>query len=149
MYPQATVDPLRVPPESERVRVWERGEAVRELVRGRIEVIGPTTVAALAAFLELPEAIGLLRSLRKGKATGEWITLSAADPLNLVGILTPGARLPAISAHRFVMRDGVPIAALVADEIVALDGAAASEKRAVEQALRIGSLPASLRPYYA
>jgi ATP-dependent Lhr-like helicase len=124
-------------------RVYRRLEARGE-IRGGHFVNGVS-----GEQYALPEAIGLLRALRKRAANGELITLSAADPLNLVGILTPGARLPAISANRFVMRDGVPIAALIAGEIVELDSGAASEKRAVEQALRIGSLPAALRPYYA
>jgi ATP-dependent Lhr-like helicase len=42
--------------------------------------------------------------------------LSAADPLNLVGIVTPGERLPALSGNRLVLRDGVPIATQSAGE---------------------------------
>jgi ATP-dependent Lhr-like helicase len=40
------------------------------------------------------------------------MSLSGADPLNLVGILTPGPRLAALTGNRLVYRDGVPIAAL-------------------------------------
>ena len=38
------------------------------------------------------------------------ITLSAADPLNLVGILVPGERVPAISGNSVTFRDGVAVA---------------------------------------
>jgi ATP-dependent Lhr-like helicase len=45
--------------------------------------------------------------MRKMPASGEVITLSAADPLNLVGILVPGERVPAISGKTVTFRDGV------------------------------------------
>jgi len=45
---------------------------------------------------------------------------SGADPLNLVGILTPGARLPALSGNRLLYRDGVPIAVYAAGEVAFL-----------------------------
>ena len=56
----------------------------------------------------LPEAVDLLRSTRRSQASGEVITLSAADPLNLVGIIVAGTRVPAQSHDRVVLRDGVP-----------------------------------------
>jgi ATP-dependent Lhr-like helicase len=90
-----------------------------------------------------------MRSLRKTKPSGELTTLSAADPLNLVGLLTPGRRITSISANRLLLRDGLAVAALVADEVVHLDGVGESGKPAVEQALRVGSLSPALRPYYA
>ncbi len=40
------------------------------------------------------------------------MSLSAADPLNLVGVITPGARLAALTGNRVVYRDGVPVATL-------------------------------------
>jgi len=40
---------------------------------------------------------------------GETITLSAADPLNLVGVLVPGERIPAISGKTVTFRDGVAV----------------------------------------
>ena len=45
------------------------------------------------------------------------LSLSGADPLNLVGILTPGARLPSLSGNRVLYRDGVPIALLAGGEV--------------------------------
>jgi ATP-dependent helicase Lhr and Lhr-like helicase len=38
--------------------------------------------------------------------------VSAADPLNLIGILTPGPRLPALMDNRVIYRDGLPVATL-------------------------------------
>ena len=50
----------------------------------------------------LPEAIGLLRSIRKARPSQELIALSAADPLNLQGILTSGARIAALTTNRIL-----------------------------------------------
>ena len=57
----------------------------------------------------LPVAIESLRATRKLQATGETIVLSAADPLNLVGILVPGERVPAISGKSVMFRDGAAV----------------------------------------
>ncbi len=59
-----------------------------------------------------PDAAGRLRAVRKSEKIGEVIVLSAADPLNLVGILTPEARVPAIHTNRLLLEDGLPVAAL-------------------------------------
>ncbi len=56
----------------------------------------------------LPEAVDMLRSLRSRALDGELITLSAADPLNLVGIIVPGPRIPALHTNRVAFRDGMP-----------------------------------------
>jgi ATP-dependent Lhr-like helicase len=55
-----------------------------------------------------PEAVDALRSVRKQERSGETIALSAADPLNLVGIVVPGPRVPALATNRVVYVDGVP-----------------------------------------
>jgi ATP-dependent Lhr-like helicase len=95
----------------------------------------------------LPEAVGLLRSIRKTSSNGELITLSAADPLNLQGILTPGSRVAAFSANRILFRDGVPIAVLEAGEVRKVSDENMPDLQ-IENALRIGKLRPALRPYY-
>jgi ATP-dependent Lhr-like helicase len=55
----------------------------------------------------LPEAVEGLRAVRKQERTGESITISAADPLNLVGIVLPGSRVPALMANSVTYVDGV------------------------------------------
>jgi hypothetical protein len=47
----------------------------------------------------------------------QWISLSGADPLSLVGVLTPGPRLAALTDNRLIYRDGIPIAALSAGKV--------------------------------
>jgi ATP-dependent Lhr-like helicase len=55
-----------------------------------------------------PEAVDALRAVRKQKHIGETITISATDPLNLVGIVVPGAGVPALGANSVTYVDGVP-----------------------------------------
>jgi ATP-dependent helicase Lhr and Lhr-like helicase len=55
----------------------------------------------------LPEAVEALRSVRKTKLTGERVTISAADPLNLAGIVLPGPRVPALPTNSVTYTDGV------------------------------------------
>ena len=55
----------------------------------------------------LPVAVESLRATRKLPLTGEAVVVSAADPLNLVGIIVPGERVPAISGRTVIYRDGV------------------------------------------
>ncbi|MGH8148846.1 MAG: Lhr family helicase, partial [Steroidobacteraceae bacterium] len=64
-----------------------------------------------------PEAIGLLRGVRRAASTDQEVSLSAADPLNLLGILTPGPRLAALTGNRVLYRDGLPTATLTAGEV--------------------------------
>jgi ATP-dependent Lhr-like helicase len=56
-----------------------------------------------------PEALDAVRAIRREKPRGEAVRLSACDPLNLVGIITPGARVPANMANFVAYVDGVPV----------------------------------------
>jgi ATP-dependent helicase Lhr and Lhr-like helicase len=78
-------------------RLEDRGE-----IRGGRFVDG-----FLGEQFALPVAVESVRAMRKVPASGESITISAADPLNLVGILVPGERVPAISGKTVTFRDGV------------------------------------------
>jgi len=64
----------------------------------------------------LPEAVEALRTLRKTEPDGRLIAVSACDPLNLAGALTPGPRVPALLGNLVVFRDGVPLASLQGGE---------------------------------
>ena len=80
-------------------RLEDRGE-----IRGGRFVDG-----FLGEQFALPIAVESVRAMRKLDAARETITLSAADPLNLVGILVPGERVPAISGHSVTFLDGAVI----------------------------------------
>ena len=56
----------------------------------------------------MPAAIEMLRSVRKSPRNGEVVRLSGADPLNLLGLVTPGPRVPAVRTNRVAYIDGVP-----------------------------------------
>ena len=53
-----------------------------------------------------PDAVGMLREIRKRPRTGETVALSAADPLNLAGIVLPGPRVPAVATNTVTYVDG-------------------------------------------
>ena len=133
--------------ESFPVTWYELGRIYRRL-EARGEIRGGYFVGGVSGEqFALPEAIGLLRSIRKSSSNHELVTLSAADPLNLQGILTPGARIPAFNANRILFRGGLPIAALDSREIRKLSDEHIPDLQ-IENALRIGKLQPSLRPYY-
>src|SRR5207244_1989474 len=56
----------------------------------------------------LPEAVDALRAVRRQERAGETVTLSAADPLNLTGIVLPGARVASLASGSVTFVDGVP-----------------------------------------
>ena len=122
-------------------RIYRRWEA-------RGEIRGGYFVGGISGEqFALPEAIGLLRSIRKSSSNSDLITLSAADPLNLQGVLTTGARIPAFAGNRILFRDGLPVAALESGDIRKLSDENIPDLQ-IENALRIGKLRPSLRPYY-
>jgi len=95
----------------------------RELLRAlrrleaRGEIRGGRFVAGVSGEqFALNEAVSALRSIRRKEPDGALISVSAADPLNLVGIVLPGARVPVIPTNRILYRDGVPIAVLEAGQ---------------------------------
>jgi ATP-dependent Lhr-like helicase len=95
-----------LPPWRELVRVYRRLEARGEIRGGRfVSGFGGEQFAAA-------DAVGRLRSVRKRAPLGELVVISAVDPLNLVGILTPEARVAAVYRNRILMLDGVAIAAV-------------------------------------
>jgi ATP-dependent Lhr-like helicase len=77
-------------------RLEDRGE-----IRGGRFVNG-----FLGEQFALPVAADSLRASRSQQPTREIITIAAADPLNLVGIVVPGERIPSNSGRAFTLRDG-------------------------------------------
>ena len=134
--------------ESLKVSWFELGRVYRRL-EARGEIRGGHFISGVSGEqFALPEAIGLLRSLRKAKPSGELIMLSAADPLNLIGVLTPGPRITAIGANRLLLRDGVPIAALEAGQVINLNTDSGTSEQEIEQSLKVGKMSPALRRYY-
>jgi ATP-dependent Lhr-like helicase len=97
---------------------WRDLAAVYRRLEARGEIRGGRFVSGFGGEqFALPDAVGRLRALRKQEKTGELLALSGADPLNLVGIVTPEARVTAIAPNRVLFRDGLAIAALEAGEL--------------------------------
>jgi ATP-dependent Lhr-like helicase len=127
---------------------YELGKIYRRL-EARGEIRGGYFVSGVSGEqFALPEAIALLRTIRKQPAANELIVLSGADPLNLQGVLSPGPRIAALTSNRIIFQDGLPIAALEAGAIHKLNESDVPDAT-IESALKIGKLRASLRPYYS
>ena len=115
-----------LPPWRDLLRVFHRLEARGEIRGGRF-------VAGLAGEqFALPEAVPLLRDMRKREPDGSVVVVGAVDPLNLVGTLLPGDKVPAVPGNRVLYRDGVPLAALIAGKpqyLAELDAATRDQLR--------------------
>jgi ATP-dependent Lhr-like helicase len=86
------------------LRVYRRLEARGEIRGGRF--VGGFSGEQYA----LPEAVGSLRGVRREEPSGELVAVSGADPLNLVGIITPGDVVAGLATNRILYRDGIPVA---------------------------------------
>lgn len=101
-----------LPSWRELLRTFHRLEARGEIRGGRF-------VSGLAGEqFALPEAIPLLREVRRRAHDGSLIAVCGVDPLNLAGTLLPGAKVPAVASNRLVYRDGLPVAAEIAGKQV-------------------------------
>ncbi|MFY9558667.1 MAG: DEAD/DEAH box helicase [Terriglobales bacterium] len=87
---------------------WRELQIAFRRLEDRGEVRGGRFVDGfLGEQFALPVAVESLRANRKLPLAGERITIAAADPLNLVGIIVSGERIPAISGRNVTFRDGV------------------------------------------
>ena len=94
------------------LREFRRLEARGEIRGGRF-VAGFT-----GEQYALPEAVETLRRVRRAPADGAIVTLSAADPLNLTGVVCLGERVSATASTRIAFRDGVPIGTLTGSRTI-------------------------------
>jgi ATP-dependent helicase Lhr and Lhr-like helicase len=92
-----------LPPWRELLQAFRRLEDRGEIRGGRF------VDGFLGEQFALPVAVESLRAMRKLESAQGTITLSAADPLNLVGILVPGDRVPAISGNSVTYCDGAAV----------------------------------------
>ena len=121
--------------------VYRRLEARGEIRGGRF-VAGVT-----GEQFALPDAVARLRAIRRAPRTGKLVAISAADPLNLLGIVTPGERVPAIASNRIVFEDGAPLAVSEAGGIRALAEYPPEKARAIALALARKPTTPALRVY--
>jgi ATP-dependent Lhr-like helicase len=138
-------------------RLLEREDSLpawRDLLRAyhrleaRGEIRGGRFVAGFSGEqFALPEAVGMLRDLRKEKGAGDLVSVGGSDPLNLVGIVTPGQRVPGVPGNRVLFRDGEPVAVRVAGEVQVLSRMTGNEEWSVKKALARKPYPERLRSY--
>jgi ATP-dependent Lhr-like helicase len=129
-----------LPPWRDLLRVYRRLEARGEIRGGRfVEGFSGEQFAA-------PEAIGLLRETRRKKGSNDLVSLSGADPLNLVGILTPGPKLPPLAGNRVLYRDGLPLATSTGGETKFLEELEASDEWQARKALAHGQCAPAVVP---
>ena len=123
----------------ELARVYRRLEARGEIRGGRF-VTGMS-----GEQFALPDAVERLREVRRTPADGGLIAISAADPLNLAGIVTSGERIRAVGRTRIAYRNGVPLAVREGDfvkELAPIDAGIGPEvARALKGRLRQPPIP--------
>lgn len=120
-----------LPPWRDLVRSYRRLEARGEIRGGRfIDGMSGEQFA-------LPEAIGLLREVRRRPADTTLICLSAADPANLIGTVLAGPKVPRVAGSRVLYRDGVAIATSIAGEVQFIAPLSAGEQQAAARALSV------------
>ena len=123
------------------LRIYHRLEARGEIRGGRF-------VAGISGEqFALPEAVGLVRSIRRAPKQETMISVSAADPLNLVGIITPGSRITAHTSNRVLYRDGEAVAVLEAGETRFLIELSRAAEWKAKAALMRKATPPQLRSY--
>ncbi len=89
---------------------WRDLLYVYRRLEARGEIRGGRFVQGFAGEqFALPQAVNALREIRKQPKTGELVTISAADPLNLTGIVPAMERIGTQTGHRILFRDGTPI----------------------------------------
>jgi ATP-dependent Lhr-like helicase len=95
----------------------------------------------------LAEAVAKMRSLKKEEKKGVLVCISAADPLNLQGVITPGRKIPSYLGNRILFRDGIPVAVYESEEVNFLIPVDNSEKWELQNALIRRNVSPKLRPY--
>jgi ATP-dependent Lhr-like helicase len=120
---------------------WRDLARVYRVLEARGEIRGGRFVSGMSGEqFALPDAVDRLRELRRSGPDETLIAISAADPLNLTGIITASDRVRTAAGNRIVYRNGVPLAALEGDMLrtladvppsIAADVAAAAAGRRV------------------
>jgi len=130
-----------LPPWRDLLRCYRRLEARGEIRGGRF--VGGFSGEQYA----LPDAVAALRAVRRKTPSTALVAVSAADPLNVVGVLTPGKRVPAFAGNRILFQDGIAVAVRegAATRVLAEEGEHSPHE--LESALIRRRLPPSVRAY--
>jgi ATP-dependent Lhr-like helicase len=129
------------PPWQSLLRVLRSKEARGEIRGGRF------VAGHFGEQFALPEAVEALRAARKQPDGDHVCAVSAADPLNLIGIVTPGAKLPALPGNRVLYKGGIPVAVLSGKETRFLDNVGEAGQWEIKSQLIRRHVPPRLRAY--
>ena len=117
---------------------WRELRQVYQRLEARGEIRGGRFVEGLVGEqFALPEAIPALRAIQRRDADGEQIVIGGCDPLNLVGTVLAGERVPAVIGSRILFEDGVAVAAKVAGKVQLLVEGDAEQQQRWRDALRV------------
>src|ERR1700712_4227703 len=126
-------EPAWLPPWRDLVRAYRRLEARGEIRGGRF-------IAGLSGEpYALPDAITLMRQVRRQPGDGALVCLAAVDPANVLGTVLPGPKIARVGGARVLFRDGLPLASIVGGEVEWLVDVDVSEQPALRRALELGA----------
>jgi ATP-dependent Lhr-like helicase len=95
---------------------WRELARVYRTLEARGEIRGGRFVSGMSGEqFATADAVDRLREVRRAGPDNRLVTISAADPLNLTGIVTPGDHVRAVAATRIVYRNGIPVTAMEGD----------------------------------
>ncbi len=129
------------PPWRELVKVFRKMESRGEIRGGRF------VTGVWGEQYALPEAVKRLREVRRQKGADRLVAISASDPLNLIGVITPGKRIPSYLNNRILFKNGEPIAIKEGKDLQFLKDLEKKEKWTVQNALIQRNIPPRLRAY--
>ncbi len=131
LFRELLIRETSAPPWRELLRILRRSEARGEIRGGRF-------IAGLnGEQFALPEAVDMLRVEWGKEPRGYCVKISACDPLNLIGILTPGSRIAAVVGNRILFRDGLPVAAYENEQVRVLARVEEKERSKLERLLDV------------
>ena len=127
---------------------WRELDRVFRRLEARGEIRGGRFVSGMSGEqFALPSAVERLREVRRTQPDGRLVVLSAADPLNLAGIVTAGDRVRSLASSRVLYRDGVALASLEGDYLKTLAEVPAEVAGEVATALAGRAVPPVLSGY--
>jgi len=130
------------------VPTWRELALVYRRLEARGEIRGGRFVAGMAGeHFALPSAVETLRAVRRSQEADEWLVISGADPLNLVGLVTPEERVPALAGNRILFHNGAPVAVYVSGAVQMIKSDLGLSEHDVATALRRRSIAPQLRAY--
>ena len=124
---------------------WQDLLPVLRLLELRGELRGGRFVSGVAGEqYALPSAVDALREARRELEDGQpqdWTVISAADPINLFGVITTGTRIPATHRNALIVRGGQLVASRQAGVAEFYDTCDEATQWTMRRAMTLGRKP--------